>query len=40
MAKTNLQRNAAYYARLIKEAKESPHSEKYNKVCYIMYEVF
>ena len=33
MAKTNLQRNAAYYARLIKEAKESPHSEKYNKVC-------
>ena len=33
MAKTNLQRNAAYYARLFKEAKESPYSEKYNKVC-------
>lgn len=33
MAKTNLQRNAAFYARLIKEAKESPNSEKYKAVC-------
>ena len=33
MAKTNIQRNAEYYARLIKESKDSPLSGKYNKVC-------
>ena len=33
MEKTNLQRKASYYDRVIKEAKESKHSELYKGVC-------
>lgn len=33
MAKTQVQRNADYYARIIEEGKKSPHSSKYQAFC-------
>ena len=33
MAKTNLQRKISYYQRFLEEAKNSPHSKKYEDVC-------
>lgn len=33
MAKTNVQRNASYYDRIIKEAEKSAHGPHYKKVC-------
>ena len=33
MAKTYLDRNASYYERIIREAKNSPHAPNYQKVC-------
>ena len=33
MAKTNVQRNASYYDKIIKEAEQSSHAPNYKKVC-------